>query len=69
MTSRGPINTPYGQAYVGAPYQVKVLGSDSSGGTIIYQDVPSQLSGQSIWFHGLDIGSGTLLNPVAMTIL
>jgi len=69
MTSRGPINTPYGKAYVGAPYQVKALGSDSSGGAIIYQDVPSQLSGQSIWFHGLDIGSGTLLNPVAVTIL
>jgi hypothetical protein len=69
MSSSGPTNTSYGQAYVGSPYQVMALGCDSSGGAILNQYVPPQLAGRSIWFHGLDVGSGVLLNPVAMTIM
>jgi hypothetical protein len=42
--------------------------TDMSGSASINQPVPAHVSGKDIWFHGLDFGSATLLNALAMTI-
>ncbi|MCH2112971.1 MAG: zinc metalloprotease [Planctomycetes bacterium] len=64
----GPINTPYGPGYVSNPYAIIAMPTDANGNAVNNQNVPPHVSGMDIWFHGVDIGSATLLNPLAMTI-
>ena len=64
----GPISTPYGAGYVSKPYTIISMRTDANGNAIQNNQVPAHLAGTNIWFHGADLGSATLLNPLAMTI-
>ena len=64
----GPLNTSYGIAYISNPFQVIRVGTNSNGSAQLQPFVPPRLSGVSIWFHGVDLGSATLLNPIATSI-
>jgi len=62
------VNTPYGRMYVDHSYSLVVMQIDASGNAAINRHVPASLAGNEIWFHGVDIGSATRLNPVAKII-
>ena len=64
----GPVNTPYGTGHVSPPYALIQLTTDGNGHAGLSQSVPAGASGLNIWFHGVDIGSSTLLNPLALTV-
>ena len=68
LAGGGPINTPYGPGYVSKPYQLLNLTCDSNGDASLTQLVPSGMTGTQIWFHGADLGTATMLNPIAATI-
>jgi hypothetical protein len=68
LAGGGPTSTIYGAGYVSPPFTVVRLSSNNSGQVSMTQSVPPQTSGTHIWFHGVDLGSATLLNPLAMTI-
>jgi hypothetical protein len=44
------------------------LTTDGNGHGGLTQSVPASASGLNIWFHGADIDSSTLLNPLALTV-
>ena len=64
----GPINTPFGPGYVSDPVHKIKLFADLSGYAGVFQLVPLKAAGMNIWFHGADVGSATMLNPLALTI-
>ncbi len=64
----GPVNTPFGTGYVSPPFKVVPLSTDSNGNVGLFQSVPPHVAGVNIWFHGADLGSQSMLNPLAMTI-
>jgi len=64
----GPISTPFGPGYVSSPFKYTKMRMDAFGNASMSQDVPPGLSGTDIWFHGVDINSGVMLNPLALTI-
>jgi len=68
LVGGGPINSPYGTAYVSPPYQVFPLLVDPAGDAGMSANVPPHASGASIWFHGADANSATMTNPIATTI-
>ena len=63
----GPINTPYGRGFVSAPDTLIRLTADAGGSAGMPQTVPGSASGLSVWFHGLDLASATLLIPLALS--
>lgn len=68
LAGGGPINTPYGLGYVSVPYLQRPFNTDANGLGTFSNLIPSYLSGTPIWFHGVDLGSDRMLNPLAMTI-
>ena len=64
----GPVSTPFGTGYVSPPFNVIPMPTDANGAASFNQNVPAGTSGLNIWFHGADLGSTTMLNPLAMTI-
>lgn len=64
----GPIPTAYGDILISPPYGLSFLPADGFGQLSLVRAVPSGLSGSSMWFHGVDLGSGQLLNAVAATV-
>jgi len=64
----GPINTPFGPGYVTPPLKVMKLRMGAFGNATITQSIPLGLSGTYVWFHGVDINSGVMLNPLALCI-
>ena len=68
LAGGGPLSTPYGPGYVSKPFSLIKMRTDLNGHAVLTQPVPPSVAGKDIWFHGVDIGSATLLNPLAMTI-
>ena len=68
VTGGGPINTPFGLGFVSQPITIIPQTADQNGEVHFTQSVPPFASGMNIWFHGVDIGSGTMLNPLALVI-
>ncbi len=68
LTGGGPIGTPYGQGMVSPPYHVIPLSTDSVGNANMTQFVPAGTTGMSVWFHGADRGTASMLNAIAATI-
>ncbi len=68
LAGGGPINTPFGQGMVSPPYNVIPLSTDSVGHAGMTQFVPPGTTGLSIWFHGADRGTASMLNALAMSI-
>ncbi|MDP6940520.1 MAG: choice-of-anchor J domain-containing protein [Planctomycetota bacterium] len=64
----GPISTPFGQGMVSPPFTVIPLTTDGAGHAGMSQNVPPGTTGMSVWFHGADAGSASMLNALALTI-
>ena len=64
----GPVSTPFGTGYVSPPFNVIPLTADSAGNANMTQSVPPGISGMNLWFHGADLISATLLNPLALVV-
>ncbi len=64
----GPVNTPLGPGFVSPPLHIIPLTADSAGYAGLSQPVPAGASGRDVWFHGADLGSATMMNPLALTI-
>jgi len=64
----GPTTTPFGPGYVSSPFKYTKMRMDAFGNASMSKDVPPGLSGKDIWFHGADINSEVMLNPLALTI-
>ena len=64
----GPVNTPLGPGFVSPPLHVIRLTADAAGYAGLSQPVPPGASGLQVWFHGADLGSATMMNPLALTI-
>jgi predicted outer membrane repeat protein len=68
LAGGGPINTPYGPGFVSPPFTQINLNTNANGTATMSATVPAALSNTPIWFHGVDLGSATLLNNLALTI-
>ncbi len=68
LAGGGPTNTAYGDAFVTPPYQLSRHRTDASGRVVWIKEIPAALAGSPIWIHGVDLGSGAPLNPLALTI-
>jgi len=64
----GPISTQWGPGFVTPPVKNMKLRMDAFGNFSMTQAVPHGLSGVCVWFHGVDINSGVMLNPLALCI-
>ena len=53
---------------VSPPYHVIPLSTDSVGNANMTQFVPAGTTGMSVWFHGADRGTASMLNAIAATI-
>tara|TARA_B100000959_G_scaffold46027_2_gene46827 strand:- start:206 stop:1927 length:1722 start_codon:yes stop_codon:yes gene_type:complete len=68
LAGGGPVSTPFGDGFVSPPYNVLKVNADGSGAASLDKDVPAGAAGVSVWFHGADHGSATLLNALALTV-
>ena len=68
LAGGGPLNTPFGIGYVSQPIHIMPFAADALGEVHVSQAVPPAGTGHSIWFHGVDLGSGVMLNPLATVI-
>ncbi|MCP4093400.1 MAG: hypothetical protein GY747_08125 [Planctomycetes bacterium] len=69
LAGGGPINTPWGPAFISAPYsQLPPLTIDPLGDASISINVPLRAAGRTVWLHALDQASGTLTNPLMEVI-
>ncbi len=69
LAGGGPISTPWGTGYLTPPYtQLPTLTIDPLGNASFAVPVPPGTTGLPVWFHALDVASGTLTNPLAEVI-
>lgn len=68
LNGGGPISTPFGDALITPPYTLLTLPTDGSGYASYTSNIPAGAAGVPVWFHGVDLGSSTLLNALAMTV-
>ncbi len=68
LAGGGPITTPWGDAMLTPPYTLMTLPTDSGGYALFIDQVPAGAAGIQVWFHGVDLGSQTMLNPLMLTI-
>jgi predicted outer membrane repeat protein len=68
LAGGGPINTPYGTGFVSPPFTQINLNTNANSTATMSATVPAALSNTPIWFHGVDLGSGIMLNNLALTI-
>jgi hypothetical protein len=64
----GPTSTPFGDAMVTPPYTVNLLSTDGSGYAYHTANVPIAAAGVTVWLHGTDVGTASMLNPLVMVI-
>lgn len=68
LVGAGPVSTPFGPGYVSPPYTLVTLTANGSGVAQFTAVVPSNTEGIPVWFHGVDVAAGTMLNPIATKI-
>jgi len=70
VTGAGPTPTIFGDLALSSPIRaLPPVFSDLSGMAQASLPIPFQASGRQVWFHGIDIVTGELSNPVTTTVL
>lgn len=70
LTGAGPTSTPYGFVSMSAPINLLVaLAMDVSGAATWSTSVPPSATGLTLYTQAVDLGSGVLSNPLAVTVL
>jgi parallel beta-helix repeat protein/predicted outer membrane repeat protein len=64
----GPTFTPWGDAMVTAPFHVKIMPTDATGYASYIADVPVSAAGLTVWCHGTDAGTQSMLNALMLVI-
>ncbi|MCH2102332.1 MAG: right-handed parallel beta-helix repeat-containing protein [Planctomycetes bacterium] len=64
----GPTPTPWGDAMLTPPYQVVLLSTDSAGYASYSSFIPASASGITVWLHGTDVGTQSMLNAFSTVI-
>ena len=64
----GPTFTPWGDAMVTAPFHVKIMPTDATGHASYIADVPVSAAGLTVWCHGTDAGTQSMLNALTLVI-
>jgi predicted outer membrane repeat protein len=64
----GPTSTPWGDAMVTAPYDLSLLPTDANGYASHTANIPARAVGITVWFHGTDVGTQSMLNALMMVI-
>ena len=64
----GPTPTPWGDALVSRPYTLKMLSTDSTGYASYTANIPPAAAGITVWFHGTDVGTQSMLNALMLVI-
>ncbi|MDP6128667.1 MAG: hypothetical protein QGH77_03595, partial [Planctomycetota bacterium] len=60
--------SPWGTASLSMPVRDASAQADASGYASISNAIPSSLSGLSVWFQAVDLGTGTLSNGLAQIV-
>jgi hypothetical protein len=68
LAGGGPISSPWGTASLSMPVRDASAQADASGYASISNAIPSSLSGLSVWFQAVDLGTGTLSNGLAQIV-
>ena len=64
----GPISTPFGDAMLTPPYHLKLLSTDSTGYASYTANIPPAAAGITVWCHGTDVGTQSMLNALMLVI-
>jgi len=64
----GPTATPWGDAMVTPPYHRKLLPTDSTGYASYTANIPLHAAGVTVWCHGTDVGTQSMLNALMLVI-
>ena len=64
----GPISTPFGDAMLTPPYRLKLLQTNANGYASYTANVPASATGVTVWCHGTDVGTQSMLNPLMLVI-
>ena len=64
----GPTPTPWGDAMVTPPYHLKLLPTDSTGYASYTANIPLHAVGVTVWCHGTDAGTQSMLNALMLVI-
>jgi len=69
LAGSGPITTIYGVADLSLPIsQMPAVTADGSGDATVQLNPTGSLSGTTIWFQALDLGTGQLTNGTQQTV-
>jgi len=64
----GPTPTPWGDAMVTPPYHLTLLPTDSNGYASYTANIPSAAAGITVWCHGTDVRTQSMLNSLMLVI-
>jgi hypothetical protein len=64
----GPTPTPWGDAMVTRPYNLTLLPTDVNGYASYTANIPTSAAGVTVWCHGTDVGTQSMLNALMLVI-
>ncbi len=64
----GPTSTPWGDAMVTPPYDLTYLATDANGYASHTANIPATAAGLTVWMHGTNVGTQSMLNALMMVI-
>jgi hypothetical protein len=64
----GPISTPFGDAMITPPYHLNLLQTDANGYASYTANIPLHAAGVTVWCHGTDVGTQSMLNALMLVI-
>jgi hypothetical protein len=64
----GPTPTPWGDAMVTQPYNLTLLPTDVNGYASYTANIPTSAAGVTVWCHGTDVGTQSMLNALMLVI-
>jgi hypothetical protein len=64
----GPTQTSWGDAMVTVPYHLTLLSTDATGYGSFTVNVPASAAGLTVWCHGTDVGTQSMLNALMLVI-
>jgi len=64
----GPTPTPWGDAMVTRPYNLTLLPTDVNGYASHTANIPPAAAGITVWCHGTDVGTQSMLNALMLVI-
>ena len=50
------------------PYDLTLLSTDANGYASYTANIPASAAGITVWFHGTDVGTKSMLNALMMVI-